>query len=252
MGTGLRLAELLALRIKDIDLDARLVTVRGGKGDKDRVTCLPASLRLEMETHLMRVRALYDQDRARSAAPVMLPDGLERKMPHAGREWPWFWLWPAPSESIDPRSGILRRHHLHEDTLGKALKAAFRSSALESSGHLQQSTAESFNGGAAQLSGQLDALETFGGDVELFSTIANVVKVPKQSHHLSAEGLHPGDATGEGKGVIERSTDLSKLGDGLLLECIELGPRCCEARGELTVVKSEFYLCHSGWPACQS
>jgi integron integrase len=125
-GTGLRLSELLALRIKDVDLDARLVTVRGGKGDKDRVTCLPACLRMEMETHLMRVRAVYDRDRANSAAPIYMPDGLERKFKNGGAEWPWFWLWPAVSESKDPRSGVMRRHHVHEDTLGKALKAAVR------------------------------------------------------------------------------------------------------------------------------
>jgi len=123
-GTGLRLAELLALRVKDIDLDGRLVTVRGGKGDKDRVTCLPVSLRMEMEVHFMKVRAIYEADRANGAAPIMIPNGLERKMPNAGRDWPWFWVFPAISESRDPRSGIIRRHHVHEDTLGKALKKA--------------------------------------------------------------------------------------------------------------------------------
>lgn len=125
-GTGLRLAELLALRIKDIDLEARLVTVHGGKGDKDRVTCLPESLVLDLQTHLMRVRAIYDADRASGAAPIYLPDGLERKFKNGGTEWPWFWLWPANSESTDPRTRIIRRHHVHEDTLGKALKTATR------------------------------------------------------------------------------------------------------------------------------
>jgi site-specific recombinase XerD len=125
-GSGLRLAELLALRIKDIDLDAHLITVRGGKGDKDRITCLPQSLVFPLRAHLDRIRVLYDRDRASNAAPIYLPDGLERKYPNAGREWPWFWLWPAASESIDPRPRITRRHHIHEDTLGKALKTASR------------------------------------------------------------------------------------------------------------------------------
>lgn len=123
-GTGLRLAELLALRIKDIDIDAHLVTVRGGKGDKDRITCLPRALDLPLHQHLQRVRATYDRDRAASANPIYLPSGLERKFPNAGREWPWFWLFPAINESTDPETKIRRRHHIHEDTLGKALKAA--------------------------------------------------------------------------------------------------------------------------------
>lgn len=125
-GSGLRLAELLALRIKDIDLDSHLITVRGGKSDKDRVTCLPQSLILPLRAHLDRIRVLYDRDRADNAPPIYLPDSLERKYPNAGREWPWFWLWPAATHSTDPRSGITRRHHIHEDTLGKALKAATR------------------------------------------------------------------------------------------------------------------------------
>lgn len=125
-GSGLRLAELLALRVKDVDMDACLITVRGGKGDKDRVTCLPRSLVFVLRAHLERIRVLYDCDRAAGASPVYLPDALERKMPNAGREWPWFWLFPGGNESTDPRTSIVRRHHVHEDTLGKALKTARR------------------------------------------------------------------------------------------------------------------------------
>jgi integron integrase len=125
-GSGIRLAELLNLRVKDIDLNAALISVRGGKGDKDRITCLPRSLIQILQTHLERLRALYDQDRAAGANPIYLPDGLERKYPNAGREWPWFWLFPGASESTDPRTRIVRRHHVHEDTLGKALQKARR------------------------------------------------------------------------------------------------------------------------------
>lgn len=121
-GSGLRLAELLALRVKDLDLESCLVTVRGGKGDKDRVSCLPKSVVFKLQTHLVKCRALWDRDRAAGRNAVFLPDGLERKFPNAGREWPWFWVWPAGNESVDPRSGIVRRHHVHEHTLGKALR----------------------------------------------------------------------------------------------------------------------------------
>lgn len=125
-GTGLRLAEVLALRIKDIDFSGHLVTVRGGKGDKDRVTCLPHALDVPFQYHLRCVRAIYERDRAEGRAPIYLPDGVERKYPNGGREWPWFWMFPALNESTDPATGIVRRHHRHEDTLGKALKAAAR------------------------------------------------------------------------------------------------------------------------------
>lgn len=125
-GSGLRIAELLALRIKDLDLDAHLITVCGGKGDKDRITVLPKTLFHRLHAHLHRIRILHERDRAAGAPPIYLPDGLERKYPNGGREWPWFWLWPAASESTDPRTHIVRRHHVHENTLGKALKAASR------------------------------------------------------------------------------------------------------------------------------
>lgn len=123
-GSGLRLAELLQLRVKDVDLEGCLISVRGGKGDKDRVTCLPRCLVFRLRAHLERIRVLYDGDRAAGRNGVEVPDGLERKFPNAGREWGWFWLFPGGNESRDPRSGVVRRHHVHEDTLGKALKAA--------------------------------------------------------------------------------------------------------------------------------
>ena len=129
-GSGLRLAELLALRIKDVDLDSCTITIHGGKGDKDRVTCLSRTLAFRLGPHLQRLRAQWQADRTRNAAPIYIPDGLERKYPHAGTEWPWFWFWPAPSESTDPRTKIHRRHHLHESTLGKALQKSARQAGL--------------------------------------------------------------------------------------------------------------------------
>lgn len=129
-GSGLRIAELLGLRVKDIDMNACLVTVRGGKGDKDRMTVLPRSLLHRLHAHLARIRVIYDRDRAAGAMPIYLPEGLERKFPTGGREWPWFWLWPAAGESTDPRTQIERRHHVHEDTLGKALKLATHKAGL--------------------------------------------------------------------------------------------------------------------------
>jgi len=123
-GSGLRLAEMLNLRIKDLDVEGCTITVRGGKGNKDRVTCLARSLAFRLGPYLARVRSLFEGDRAAGRAPVYLPDGLERKYPNKGREWPWFWVWPAVNESTDPRTGIVRRHPIHEDTLGKALAVA--------------------------------------------------------------------------------------------------------------------------------
>lgn len=125
-GCGLRLMECVRLRVKDVDLERRLVTIRGAKGDKDRVLPLPASLVAELGAHLQRVRALWEGDQAHGYPPVALPGTLASKYPNAGREWPWFWVFPGRNLSRDPRSGIVRRHHAHEDGLSKALRAATR------------------------------------------------------------------------------------------------------------------------------
>lgn len=125
-GCGLRLMEVCRLRTQHIDLARRTITIMGGKGDKDRTVALPESLVTELAAHLQRVRALWEGDAAQGFPPVALPGTLVNKYPNGGREWCWFWVFPGRSLSTDPRSGIVRRHHVHEDGLSKHLKAAVR------------------------------------------------------------------------------------------------------------------------------
>ena len=123
-GCGLRLRECLELRIKDIDFERRMLTVRAGKGDKDRVAVLPETLRQDLGEHIALVRYLYEKDRQNGAPGVYLPGALERKFPNAGKEWPWFWVFPAQSPSIDMRTGIVRRHHIYRGNLQRQIKEA--------------------------------------------------------------------------------------------------------------------------------
>lgn len=123
-GAGLRLMDCMRLRMQDLDFEKRTVFIRCGKGEKDRLTIMPASLVTPLADQVRRCRALWEANRARGAAGVYLPDTLVAKYPNAGKEWPWFWLWPARNESIDPATRIIRRHHQHEDTLQKAIKTA--------------------------------------------------------------------------------------------------------------------------------
>ncbi len=123
-GAGLRLMDCCRMRIKDVHFDRGVIVLRAGKGGKDRATCLPVAVREPLVEHLQRVRSLFDRDRAAGRPGIWLPDGLERKLPNAGREWPWFWLFPSKSEARDPRTAVVRRHHAHETSLQKALKVA--------------------------------------------------------------------------------------------------------------------------------
>lgn len=123
-GTGMRLMECLRLRVKDVDFTRREILIRDGKGAKDRVTMLPESLLRPVQDQFARARVFFDQDRAAGRPGVYLPHALERKYPMAGCAWAWFWVFPADGWSVDPRSGIERRHHLHEKGLQRALKRA--------------------------------------------------------------------------------------------------------------------------------
>ena len=125
-GAGLRLTEGLRIRIKDIDFTANHIVVREGKGDKDRVTMLPSVVKEPLTAHLVQVRALPQQDLTRGFGRVALPDALDRKYRNAASEWGWQWVFPASHISVDPRSGIQRRHHLHESVPQRAFREAAR------------------------------------------------------------------------------------------------------------------------------
>lgn len=123
-GTGMRLMECLRLRVKDVDLARREITIREGKGDKDRRTMIPLALLSALEEQLGVVRAQWQRDRAAEHAGVQLPDALERKKPEEGKTLAWYWLFPARELSRDPRSGVVRRHHAHEQGIQRAIKRA--------------------------------------------------------------------------------------------------------------------------------
>jgi integron integrase len=123
-GAGLRLMECLRLRVKDIDFTSNQIVVRAGKGDKDRHTMLPAAVKEALAKHLDLVKRQHQRDLERGLGRVALPDALERKYPNASKEWGWQWVFPATSHYTDRVTGEIRRHHLHESVLQKAVKEA--------------------------------------------------------------------------------------------------------------------------------
>jgi integron integrase len=123
-GAGLRLLEHARLRVKDLDFERHEIVVRDGKGRRDRVTMLPESLVESLDSHLGRARTQHAADLAAGAGWVELPDALDRKLPNAGREWPWQWAFPATRTYTDKATGQVRRHHLHETVLQRAVRDA--------------------------------------------------------------------------------------------------------------------------------
>ncbi len=130
-GSGLRLMEVLRLRVKDLDFPNHQIIVRDGKGGDDRITTFPNLLLEPLRLHLNQVKALHEKDLFNNNGIVHLPHALAKKYPNANREWIWQYVFPAPKLSIDPRSGIKRRHHLHESSLQKAVKQAARLAKIE-------------------------------------------------------------------------------------------------------------------------
>lgn len=123
-GSGVRLNEGLRLRVKDLDFSQHQITIRDAKGNKGRVTMLPVSLVKPLQSHLQWVRQLHQRDLAQGYRSVYLPFALERKYPHADRNWIWQFVFPSFSLSRDPPSGVVRRHHLHETGVQRSLKQA--------------------------------------------------------------------------------------------------------------------------------
>jgi integron integrase len=123
-GAGLRLAEGLSLRVKDLDFDRGVLIVRSGKGHKDRVVMLPKPLVTGLRSQLSRSHVIWERDRKRQVPGVYLPDGLAIKLPRASESWAWHWLFPSPFLSTDPRTGLQRRHYLYPQRIGRALSRA--------------------------------------------------------------------------------------------------------------------------------
>jgi len=129
-GTGMRLLEGLRLRVKDIDFARNEIVVRAGKGDRDRVTMLPERLKTPLLAHLAEVRTQHERDLAEGTGWVELPGALDGKYPNAGREWGWQWVFPATRQYSEPRTGQVRRHHLHETVVQRGFKGAVRAAKI--------------------------------------------------------------------------------------------------------------------------
>jgi len=129
-GSGLRLMECIRLRIKDIDFEYKTITVRDGKGEKDRVTPLPDTITADLKRQMERARIRHEQDLAEGYGEVYLPDALQRKYPNAARDLLWQYIFPAARRALDPRSGVERRHHLDETALQRTVKQATQKAGL--------------------------------------------------------------------------------------------------------------------------
>src|SRR5713101_5828497 len=129
-GSGLRIMEAVRLRVKDIDVPMKQLTVRAGKGDKDRFTTFPATLTPLLQNHLAGVKTLHQQDAAQGHGEVSLPHALARKYPNIAKEWGWQYVFPARNLSVDPRSALTHRHHVDPSVINKAIKVAVRRAGL--------------------------------------------------------------------------------------------------------------------------
>jgi integron integrase len=129
-GTGMRLMECAQLRVKDVDFQRREITIREGKGGKDRLTMLPLALIAPLREQLARSKIVHSDDRQQRRSGVMLPNALELKYPAAGTHWGWLWVFPSDHESTDPRSGVVRRHHIYEQSIQRSVKRAVAAAKL--------------------------------------------------------------------------------------------------------------------------
>ncbi len=130
-GSGLRISEELRLRVKDLDFSQHQIVVRDAKGDKNRVAMLPSRLVSPLQEHLQSVRHKHCTDLDLGYGSVYLPFALERKYPKANRQWIWQYIFPADRLSKNPRSGVIRRHHMHETSIQRAVRNAAKQTTIE-------------------------------------------------------------------------------------------------------------------------
>ena len=129
-GTGMRLMEALRLRVKDVEFTRKEILIRDGKGAKDRITMLPLALVNPLKAHLSKVKGLHEQDITEGFGEVYLPNALGKKYPRAGREWGWQYVFPSSKRALDPRSDMIRRHHIQDQAVQRAMKQAIRDAGI--------------------------------------------------------------------------------------------------------------------------
>jgi integron integrase len=197
-GTGMRLMEGLRLRIKDVDFDRHAIIVREAKGNKDRVVMLPRSLVPALRVQLLAARALWHSDRQARRGGVEVPHALEAKYPQVGTTWAWFWMFPAPAYSVDARTGVERRHHLHEDRLQRGLKRAARQAGVVK--HVSAHTLRhSFATHLLQSGTDIRTVQELLGHSDVSTTMiyTHVLKVAAGGTSSPLDALAPPPAAGE-------------------------------------------------------
>lgn len=179
-GGGLRLMECCRLRVKDVDFGAKTIAVKDGKGGKDRFVPFPEVCVDRLRRHLERVKEIHERDLREGFGKVQMPDALDRKYPNASREWGWQYVFPATDRSSDPRSGIIRRHHIHESSVQKAVKGAIRSAKIYKHGSVH-SLRHSFATNLLENGENIRTIQELLGHKNLETTMiyTHVAQIPK-------------------------------------------------------------------------